>query len=47
VSFAALGYGSWLKDADAVARVVGVTETFWGVFLLALFVTTFVRRFTR
>jgi hypothetical protein len=46
-SFAALGYGSWLTNADLLARAIGVLETFWGVFLLALFVTTFVRRYTR
>ena len=47
VSFSALGYGGWLREADTVARVIGAAETFLGVFLLALFVTTFVRRFTR
>jgi uncharacterized protein YjbI with pentapeptide repeats len=47
VSFAALGYGGWVEKADTLARTIGVIETFWGVFLLALFVTTFVRRFTR
>jgi hypothetical protein len=47
VSFAAVGYGGWLQDASGLARTLGVIETFIGVFLLALFVTTFVRRYTR
>jgi hypothetical protein len=50
VSFTAIGYGGWVTGADAPStwtKWFGVTESFIGVFLIALFLVTFTRRWTR
>jgi len=46
-SFTALGYGGWVPQPDGWARYMGVAESFLGVFLIALFLVTFTRRWTR
>jgi len=50
ISFTALGYGAWVSTTGADLgwpKYIGVIEAFVGVFLLALFITTFTRRWTR
>ena len=51
VSFTALGYGSWLNLSSGVAsdwiRGLGAFESFIGVFSIALFLVTFIRKMTR
>ncbi len=48
VSFTALGYGGWV---DIIPRgwvqALGATESFLGVFMMALFLVTFIRKMTR
>ena len=46
-SFTALGYGPWISYSQSWTRYLGVIESFVGVFLLALFLVTFTRRWTR
>jgi len=51
VSFTALGYGSWVKLGNNLAsdiiRGIGAFESFIGVFTIALFLITFIRKMTR
>lgn len=51
VSFIALGYGNWVNLSDSLASSIikglGVTESFIGVFSIALFLVTFTRKMTR
>ncbi len=47
VSFTALGYGSWLWTTNDWIKGLGAAESFAGVFMMALFLITFVRKMTR
>lgn len=47
VSFTALGYGTWAASPQGWAKWLGAAEAFIGVFLIALFLITFVRKMTR
>ncbi len=47
VSFTALGYGSWVKEAAGWVKWLGAFESFIGVFSIALFLVTFTRKMTR
>jgi hypothetical protein len=47
ISFTALGYGSWVKDPVEWARLLGVADTSLGVVLIAFFVSSVVRKFSR
>jgi len=47
VSFTALGYGSWLWTTSDWIKGIGATESFMGVFMMALFLVTFIRKMTR
>ena len=47
VSFTALGYGSWLQVTNDWIRAIGAFESFIGVFSIALFLVTFIRKMTR
>lgn len=47
MSFTSMGYGSWLEASDAVVKGVGAFESFIGVFSIALFLITFIRKMTR
>jgi len=49
VSFTALGYGSWLGTdfATSWAKALGAAEAFVGVFMISLFLVTFVRKMVR
>lgn len=49
VSFTALGYGPWFSPGSVRDWVqgVGAAESFIGVFMIALFLVTFVRKMTR
>ncbi len=47
VSFTALGYGSWLEINNDLIKGIGAFESFVGVFSIALFLLTFVRKMTR
>jgi len=47
VSFTALGYGSWVPDTTGWIKALGAFESFIGVFTIALFLVTFVRKWTR
>ena len=47
VSFTALGYGLGASTADSWVRALGAFEAFIGVFLIALFLITFVRKMIR
>jgi len=46
-SFTSLGYGLWAGMAQPLARGLGAVESFLGLFLMALFLVTFVRRMAR
>jgi uncharacterized protein YjbI with pentapeptide repeats/uncharacterized protein YjeT (DUF2065 family) len=46
-SFTTLGYGSWPETGNDWIRGIGVFESFIGVFTMALFLVTFVRKMTR
>jgi len=46
VSFTALGYG-WAPQPTGWAKGVGAAEAFVGVFMMALFLITFIRKITR
>lgn len=47
MSFTSMGYGSWLAASNAWIRGIGAFESFIGVFTIALFLITFVRKMTR
>jgi hypothetical protein len=47
VSFTALGYGSWMPEPAGWIKALGAFESFVGVFMMALFLITFVRKMTR
>lgn len=52
VSFTALGYGSWIDSSwidinNDWIRGIGAAESFLGVFMMSLFLITFVRKMTR
>ena len=47
VSFTALGYGSWVETTNDWIRGIGAFESFIGVFTMALFLITFIRKMTR
>jgi hypothetical protein len=47
VSFTALGYGLGVSNVDGWVKAVGAAEAFIGVFMMALFLITFVRKMTR
>ncbi len=47
VSFTALGYGKWAPQPTGWAKGMGAVEAFIGVFTIALFLVTFVRKMTR
>jgi len=47
VSFTALGYGSWAPEPSGWVKGLGAFEAFIGVFMIALFLITFVRKMTR
>ena len=46
-SFTTLGYGSWAPEPTGWIKGLGVFEAFIGVFMMALFLITFVRKMTR
>ena len=46
-SFTALGYGNWAPQPTGWAKGMGAAEAFMGVFMMALFLITFVRKMTR
>jgi len=46
-SFTALGYGQWAPQPTGWAKGMGAAEAFMGVFMIALFLVTFVRKWTR
>ncbi len=47
ISFIAIGYGGWVKEASGFVRYLGVFETFIGFFMMTLLLTTFVRKWSR
>lgn len=47
VSFTALGYGSWAPQPTGWVKGLGAVEAFVGVFMMALFLITFVKKMTR
>ena len=47
MSFTSMGYGSWLEASHPLVRGIGAFESFIGVFTIALFLITFVRKMTR
>ena len=47
VSFTALGYGSWAPEPTGWVKGLGAFEAFVGVFMMALFLVTFIRKMTR
>jgi hypothetical protein len=47
VSFTALGYGSWAPQPTGWAKGMGAAEAVIGVFMMALFLVTFVRKMVR
>jgi len=46
-SFSALGYGSWAPQPTGWAKGMGAAEAIIGVFMMALLLVTFVRKWTR
>jgi len=46
-SFTALGYGNWAPQPTGWAKAMGAAEAFIGVFTMALFLVTFIRKMTR
>ena len=46
-SFSALGYGSWAPQPAGWAKGMGAAEAIIGVFMMALLLVTFVRKWTR
>ncbi len=47
VSFTTLGYGDWIKHPDNWVRYLGGLESFIGLFLTAVFLVTFTRKWTK
>jgi len=47
LSFTALGYGTWLEVTNGWIKGIGAFESFIGIFTIALFLVTFVRKMTR
>jgi hypothetical protein len=47
VSFTALGYGRWALEPIGWVKGLGAFEAFVGVFMMALLLVTFVRKWTR
>lgn len=47
VSFTALGYGKWALEPIGWVKGLGAFEAFIGVFMMALLLVTFVRKWTR
>jgi hypothetical protein len=47
VSFTALGYGQWAPEPTGWVKGLGAFEAFIGVFMMALFLITFVRKMIR
>ena len=47
VSFVALGYGNWAPQPIGWAKYMGAVEAVIGVFMMALFLVTFIRKMTR
>ncbi len=47
VSFTTLGYGEWIKHPDNWLRYLGGVQSFIGLFLTALFLVTFTRKWTK
>lgn len=47
VSFTALGYGNWAPEPTGWVKGLGAFEAFVGVFMMALLLVTFVRKWTR
>lgn len=47
VSFTGVGYGPWIANSQSPLKYLGALEAFIGVFLMALFLVTFTRRYTR
>jgi hypothetical protein len=47
VSFTALGYGKWAVEPIGWVKGLGAFEAFVGVFMMALLLVTFVRKWTR
>jgi uncharacterized protein YjbI with pentapeptide repeats len=47
VSFTALGYGKWALEPIGWVKGLGALEAFVGVFMMALLLVTFVRKWTR
>jgi len=46
-SFSALGYGNWAPQPTGWAKGMGAAEAIIGVFMMALLLVTFVRKWTR
>ena len=47
VSFTTMGYGGWVEAPGPWARHLGAIESFIGLFVTAMFLVTFTRRWTR
>ena len=47
LSFTTLGYGPWLEVTNSWVKGIGAFESFIGIFTIALFLVTFVRKMTR
>ena len=47
VSFTALGYGHWVVEPTGWVKLLGAIEAFLGIFMMALFLVTIVRRWAR
>ena len=47
VSFTTLGYGEWVKHPDSWVRHLGGLESFIGLFLTAMFLVSFTRKWTK
>ncbi len=47
LSFATLGYGTWVETTNAWIKGIGAFESFIGIFTVALFLVTFVRKMAR
>ncbi len=47
VSFTTMGYGGWVEAPGPWARHLGAVESFLGLFVTAMFLVTFTRRWTR
>jgi hypothetical protein len=46
-SFSALGYGNWAPQPSGWVKGMGAVEAIIGVFMMALLLVTFVRKWTR